>query len=140
MNPLPCRTFLGPIFFISLGFHITFDALVGTSLWFIVALAVAVAVGQVVSAGTMGRLLKFSWIESAAVGVGMCGRAEMAFVLASLGLSLGMFDETLFSVVIFTTFLLNMITPTGLAACAKGLRARPPLIPRVDGKDGAARR
>ena len=68
---------------------------------------------QILSAGAMGRLLRFSWVESAAVGVGMCGRAEMAFVLASLGLSLGMFDATLFSIVIFTTFLLNMITPTG---------------------------
>ncbi len=130
-------TFLGPIFFISLGFHITFDAMVGVSLWFIVALTVAVAVGQVLSAGAMGRLLRFSWVESAAVGVGMCGRAEMAFVLASLGLSLGMFDATLFSVVIFTTFLLNMITPTGLAACARRLRAQPPLVGSDDGKDKA---
>ncbi|MDJ0893724.1 MAG: cation:proton antiporter [Alphaproteobacteria bacterium] len=115
-------TFLGPIFFISLGFHITFDALTGGALWFILALTAAVAVGQVLSAGAMGRVLKFSWVESAAIGVGMCGRAEMAFVLASLGLSLGAFDAMVFTVVIFTTFLLNMVTPVGLSACAAGFK------------------
>ena len=66
----------------------------------------------------MARLLKFSKWESLAVGVGMCGRAEMAFVLASLGLSSGAFDEPTFSVVIGATFLLNLFVPVGLKACA----------------------
>ncbi len=111
-------SFLGPIFFISLGFHITFAPLIGAGLWFILALTGAVAVGQVLSAGTMARRLGFTGIESLTVGVGMCGRAEMAFVLASLGLTLGAFGPETFSAVIFTAFLLNLITPAGLKGCA----------------------
>lgn len=115
-------SFLGPIFFISLGFHITLDFLTAPGIWFIIVLTFACIVGQIISAGGMAKLLKFSWVESLTVGVGMCGRAEMAFILASLGLSMGAIDTKVFSILIFTTFILNMITPAGLKGCAILLR------------------
>ena len=111
-------SFLGPIFFISLGFHITFDALTGQSLLLMISLTSVCAIGQIISAGGMARRINFSYIESLTVGVGMCGRAEMAFVLASLGLSLGAIDEKIFSVLIFTTFTLNILTSVGLKGCS----------------------
>lgn len=111
-------SFLGPIFFISLGFHITFDILTGPGLWFLATLTGACAIGQVISASSMARLLHLSWVESLTVGVGMCGRAEMAFVLASLGLSMGAIDASVFSILIFTMFLLNLLTSAALKGCA----------------------
>ena len=111
-------SFLGPIFFISLGFHIRFDAFTGDGLWFVLALTAAVAVGQVLSAGGMARRLRYSFPEALTVGVGMCGRAEMAFVLASVALSAGAIDTGVFSILVATTFLLNMVTPIGLKGCA----------------------
>jgi len=117
-------SFLGPIFFISLGFHVTFDAVTGPGLWFVLALTGTLLVGQIASAGGMARLLKLSWLESLSVGVGMCGRAEMAFVLTSLGLTLGVYDAYVFSVLIFTAFILNLFTPAGLYACAAALRRK----------------
>lgn len=115
-------SFLGPIFFISLGFHVTFDVLYGSGLWFVLALTFACAVGQVLSAGGMARREGLSWTESLSVGVGMMGRAEMAFILASLGLSLGIINDEVFSVLIFTTFLLNIMTIGGLKMCAVALK------------------
>lgn len=115
-------SFLGPIFFISLGFHVTFDAVVGPSLWFVLTMTGTLIVAQVVSAGGMARVLKMTWLESLSVGVGMCGRAEMAFVLCSLGLTMGVLDAHVFSILIFTTFLLNLFTPAGLVACATALK------------------
>lgn len=115
-------SFLGPIFFISLGFHITFDFLAKSGIWFIIILTFACIAGQIISAGGMARLLRFSWAESLTVGVGMCGRAEMAFILSSLGLSMGAIDNKVFSILIFTSFLLNMLTPAGLKGCAILLR------------------
>ncbi len=115
-------SFLGPIFFISMGFHVSFDAVTGPGLWFVLALTSAMIIGQVASAGGMARLLKMSWLESLSVGVGMCGRAEMAFVLISLGLTMGVFDTDVFTVLIFTAFLLNLFTPAGLVACISALR------------------
>jgi Kef-type K+ transport system membrane component KefB len=111
-------SFLGPIFFISLGFHITFDALAGAGLALTIVLTVVVLIGQILSAGGMARLLRFSWIESFVVGVGMCGRAEMAYILTALGLQLEVFSSEVFSVLIFTTFALNTLTAIGLKGCA----------------------
>ncbi len=111
-------SFLGPIFFISLGFNITFDVLSGPGLWFVLALTLAVIISQIVSSGGMARPLGLSWTESLSVGVGHCARAEMAFILASLGLSMNAIDNQVFSVVIFTAFLLNLFTPLGLKGCA----------------------
>ena len=115
-------SFLGPIFFISLGFHITPEAITGSGLLFIAALTTACFSFQVVTAGGMALRLGFSRVESLTVGVGMCGRAEMAFVLASLGLSLGVIDDAVFSALIFTAFLLNLITPIGLRVITPSLR------------------
>jgi Kef-type K+ transport system membrane component KefB len=114
-------SFLGPIFFISLGFHITFDALKGEGLALVASLTTVLLVGQIVSAGSMARLLKFSWLESVSVGVGMCGRAEMAYVIAALGFKLGAFDANVLSAMIFVTFLVNIFTSIGLKLCAPGL-------------------
>ena len=113
-------SFLGPIFFISLGFSISFD-ISASGVAFIVLLAVTVISGQVLSAGGMARRIGMSWREALTVGVGMCGRAEMAFILAALALAQGAIDQATFSILIFTAFLLNLFTPTG----AQGLLSPP---------------
>lgn len=114
-------SFLGPIFFISLGFHITFEVIKSSGIWLIAALTAGVFVAQVLSAGFMARLAGLSRMEAVGVGVGMSGRAELAFILASLGLSMGFLDPEVFSVLIFSSFLLNLLTSIGLKLCAKRL-------------------
>ncbi len=110
-------SFLGPIFFISLGFHISFDLSV-KGFWFLTALTLAVIIGQILSAGLMAKRLHFTWIESLTIGVGHCARAEMAFIIASLGIESGALDQSVFSVVVFTAFLLDLLTPVMLKGCA----------------------
>lgn len=110
-------SFLGPIFFISLGFNITFD-LPGHLTWFLIVLTFTVIVGQILSAGLMAKRKHFTWIESLTIGVGHCARAEMAFVIASLGIEMGVLDNNVFSVLVFTAFLLNLATPIMLKGCA----------------------
>jgi Kef-type K+ transport system membrane component KefB len=111
-------SFLGPIFFISLGFHITFQALSQSGIILMVALVVGCLSSQIVSAGGMARLEKFSSLESLTIGIGMCGRAEVAFILAAIGLKLEIIDDTMFSILVFSTFLLNIFASLGLKGCA----------------------
>ena len=115
-------SFLGPIFFISIGFHVTLDVLTGPGLGFLLTLVAAVAIGQVLSAGGMALRAHFGRTEALTVGVGMCGRAGLEFVLSSLGLTLGAIDEETFSVLIFTAFLLSLMTPVALKGCATLLK------------------
>ena len=116
-------SFLGPIFFISLGFSITFDISAATA-GFITALTIAVIVGQIASAGGMALRMGMPAREALTVGVGMCGRAEMAFILAALALAQGAIDQSVFTALIFTAFLLNLFTPLSLKACANMLQGR----------------
>jgi Kef-type K+ transport system membrane component KefB len=118
-------SFLGPIFFISLGFHITLDVLTGAGLVFLLTLTAAVAIGQVLSAGGMALRVGFTRLEAVTVGIGMCGRAGLEFVLAALGLKLGVIDADTFSVLIFTAFLLSLISPAGLKVCSTLLDRAP---------------
>ena len=120
----PSYSFLGPIFFISLGFNITFD-LPSHLIWFLIVLTLAVIFGQILSAGLMAKRKYFTWIESLTIGVGHCARAEMAFIIASLGIEMGAMDKNLFSVVVFTAFLLNLATPLMLKGCATLLEKHP---------------
>jgi len=116
-------SFLGPIFFISLGFSITFDISTST-MGLIALLTVSVIVGQIVSAGGMALRMGLPRFEALTVGVGMCGRAEIAFILASLALAQGAIDQPAFTALIFTAFLLNLFTPLALKGCAVLLQGK----------------
>ena len=145
-------SFLGPIFFMSLGFSITFD-ISPSGMAFLVLLTAAVIVGQITSAGSMALRMGMSAREALTVGVGMCGRAELAMILASLALAQGAIDPSIFSVLIFTMFVLNLFTPLALKGCAVLLEGRtahvegvalgvllpdkfgtPPLVARFEGR------
>ena len=125
-------SFLGPIFFISLGFSVTFD-ISGAEVAFLVLLTLGVIVGQIASAGGMARRMGLSRFEALTVGVGMCGRAELAFIVASLALAQGAIDASVFSVLIFTAFVLNLFTPLALKGCSVLLSGR---VARLAGGGG----
>ncbi len=116
-------SFLGPIFFISLGFSITFD-ISAKNFAFLGLLTVAVITGQILSAGGMALRMGLPAKEALTVGVGMCGRAELAFILASLALARGAIPQPVFSVLIFTAFVLNLFTPLALKGCAVLLQGK----------------
>ena len=116
-------SFLGPIFFISLGFSITFD-ISASQVGFILLLTSLIIAGQILGAGGMALRMGLPFREALTVGVGMCGRAEMAFILAALALSRGAIDQAVFTTLIFTAFLLNLFTPMALKGCAVLLQGR----------------
>jgi Kef-type K+ transport system membrane component KefB/Trk K+ transport system NAD-binding subunit len=116
-------SFLGPIFFMSLGFSITFD-ISAAGVAFIAMLTTAVIVGQILSAGGMALRIGLPPREALTVGVGMCGRAEMAFILAALALAQGAFDQVIFTAIILTAFILNLFTPLALKGCAVMLQGK----------------
>ena len=85
---------------------------------FVAALTTVVIVGQILSAGSMALRMGLPFKEALTVGVGMCGRAEMAFILASLALAQQAIDKPVFTVLILTAFILNLFTPLALKGCA----------------------
>ena len=79
-------SWIGPVFFVSLGTHLIFD---GDILLSVVEesviLFVALFIGQVLSAALAAKYTGgFDWAESWMIGFGMLGRAELAFVVMDI--------------------------------------------------------
>ncbi len=48
----------------------------------------------------------------------MSGRAVFDFILEAIGQKMGVLDDALFSIIVFSTFLLNLFAIVGLRVCA----------------------
>jgi Kef-type K+ transport system membrane component KefB len=119
-------SFLGPLFFVSLGFHFDFSVFYDfKDVTFLVALIFMATFSKIVGAGIMARYFcKFSIYESTAIGIAMNGRAEIAFAVALLALNNEFMSKEAFSALIGTIFFLNLITPLLLKWCILIIKKR----------------
>ncbi len=107
-------TIFGPIFFVNLGSKIVFDfTLIGSTWWQVLVLFGLVFVFQILSAALAARFTGgYRWHESVMIGLGMLGRAELAFIVINIAYTENhIFDDAQFETLIFATFLLNISVP-----------------------------
>ena len=107
-------TIFGPIFFVNLGGKLKFDqSVMQDALPPALVLYVTVLVLQVLSAGLAARYTgRYEWHESVMIGLGMLGRAELAFIVINIAyVQSQLIDLTQFYTLMFTTFLLNITVP-----------------------------
>jgi Kef-type K+ transport system membrane component KefB len=108
-------SFLGPIFFVSLGFHLSFgDFLDWNSFLFLVLFILAGVLGKVFGAGLLARWTGQSWRNAGIIGFSMNGRGAVELVLATIGLEAGIITESMFSMLVVMAFVTTFITPIGL--------------------------
>ena len=108
-------SFLGPIFFVSLGFHVDFTVFQDPeTILFLLAILGAAIVGKVFGAGIMARLFGKNNRDSLIIGVSMNGRGAVELILAVIGLELGLIDERVFSVLVLMAFITTLMTPISL--------------------------
>lgn len=103
----PLKNFFGAIFFVSVGMMVE-PAILANYAWPVVLLIITVIFGQIIFS-TSGFLLSGSPLKSAIQsGFSLAQIGEFAFIIAGLGLSLGVTDSFLYPIVIavsvFTTF------------------------------------
>lgn len=107
-------TWLGPVFFVLLGSKLVFDwdILVSVLPQSLILLA-GIGVGQVVSAAVAARYTGgMDWAGSVMVGLGMLGRAELAFVVMSIAyVQNQILDTEAFYMLMITIFGLNVAVP-----------------------------
>ena len=107
-------TIFGPIFFVNLGAKIIVEkALFWSILPHVLLLFLLVLVFQVLSAAGAARFTGgYKWHESVMIGLGMLGRAELAFIVIDIAYTEHhIFDRAQFYTLIFATFLLNISVP-----------------------------
>lgn len=112
-------SWIGPVFFVTLGTRLLFDT--GTFLSVLpeaLLLFVGLFVGQVLSAGLAARYTGgFGWPDSWMIGLGMLGRAELAFVVMDIAyVQHHILSIEAFYTLMLTAFFLNCSVPLMIRA------------------------
>ncbi len=110
-------TIFGPIFFVNLGGKLVFDPnILMEALPMVIVLFLAVVILQISSAALAARFTgSYQWHESVMIGLGMLGRAELAFIVINIAFVQNqVIDTTQFYALMCTTFLLNITVPLSL--------------------------
>ena len=106
----PVKNLFGTIFFVSVGMLVDPQIIVSYA-WPILAIVLAIVVGQCVF-GTAGFLLSGQSLKtSMQCGFSLTQIGEFAFIIASLGLSLGVISSFLYPVVVAVSVITTFLTP-----------------------------
>jgi len=108
---------VGPVFFVDLGAKILFDWDLLTDIMpYAIAMTVGIAVFQVISAGLAARYTSsMNFAESVMIGLGMLGRAELAFVVIDIAyVQHNILNREAFFTLMITSFFLNVLVPVSI--------------------------
>ena len=106
----PVKNLFGTIFFVSVGMLVDPNILISYALP-IAILVIAILAGQSIF-GTLGFMLSGQPLKTAMrCGFSMAQIGEFAFIIASLGLSLGVISEFLYPVVVAVSVITTFLTP-----------------------------
>jgi Kef-type K+ transport system membrane component KefB len=103
--------FLVPIFFVSIGLQADARSIAGPSFLLLVALLLTAVLSKIVGGGLGARLGGFPGREALRVGVGMISRGEVGLIVAAVGVSQGLVDPDVFSIVVVLVLLTTILTP-----------------------------
>jgi Kef-type K+ transport system membrane component KefB len=92
--------FLGPIFFVSLSFHVTFEIFNTHLILTLVLLFVAIS-SKLIGAGGGALLSGMTIKEATVIGLAMNGRGAAELIIASIGLQLGLISDEFVSFPIY---------------------------------------
>lgn len=111
------HSFLGPIFFASVGMMVPISLLIESWIPVLVGTAL-VFLGQMLGSGLVMKQFGFSWRESMASGSVLVGRGSTEIVLAGIGFTTivtttgkPLIDESMFGILIGVSFLTTLLMP-----------------------------
>ena len=115
---------LAPVFLASAGLHVDLRVLASPGVAGVAAGVIAVAVVAKLLGGYLGaRLARLSRWESIAVGSGLNARGVVEIIIATTGLSLGVFSEETYMIVVVMAVVTSVMAGPMVAAAAR--RCRP---------------
>lgn len=109
IHPITYSMFV-PVFFVSIGLRANGRELSG-ALTFTALIVLVAIVAKVLGCAFGSRVAGFSSIESVRVGVGMVSRGEVGLIVASVGLTYGIIERDVFSMMIIMVLVTTMVTP-----------------------------
>jgi CPA2 family monovalent cation:H+ antiporter-2 len=107
---LPIKDFFGAIFFVSVGMMIQVST-IGEYIVPILIISLVIIIGQVLSA-TGGVLLAGQNLKTSVYsGFSLCQIGEFSYIIAALGLSLGVIESSLYQIIVSSSVLTIFTTP-----------------------------
>lgn len=106
----PVKDLFGAIFFVSVGMMIDPKVMIEYG-WIVAAVTILVVFGKVLSTTTGALLSGQSLRQSIQVGMSMAQIGEFAFIVATLGMSLGVISDFLFPVAVGASAITTFTTP-----------------------------
>ncbi|MDG1410635.1 MAG: cation:proton antiporter [Acidimicrobiales bacterium] len=132
-------TFLAPIFFATAGLRVDLGLLKGEALaWALIVIAVAI-VAKFVGAYVGGRLAGQSSRAAAALGAGLNARGALEIVIASVGLSLGVFTETAYTVIIIVPLVTSVFAAVALRIAVRDWLGSPEEQERLEREEALSK-
>jgi Kef-type K+ transport system membrane component KefB/nucleotide-binding universal stress UspA family protein len=122
-----------PVFFGLAGLATNIAALGHSNMLMLTAgLIVVASVGKFSGAFLGGRLAGLTGAESLAVGCGMNARGSTEVIIASIGLSMGLIDESFFTAIVVMALVTTLAMPPMLRWALKRLPTRPEEAARLE--------
>ena len=102
-----------PLFFVSIGLTSNFRALDGH--WLLLAVMFFVAViTKMIGCGMAAMARGMGWVRSLRIGCGMVSRGEVGLIVAAMGVTAKVFNESDVAVMVTVVLLTTLITPLAL--------------------------
>ena len=128
--------FLAPIFFVTAGFEVSLDVF-SENLGLLLLLTGLATVGKIVGTALFYLPTGNGWREGITVGAGMNGRGAVEIIVAQIGLTMGLIDQQIFSMLVFMAIFTTATVPVLLKWTTSWLRSRGELVGSDEERKGA---
>lgn len=112
--------FFVPIFLVGIGLTANARLLSANDLGLALAICVVAVLSKLIGAGAGARLGGTTWSEALRVGVGMVSRGEVGLIVAGVGVTAGVIEADVFTVVVIMVLVTTLVTPPLLRLVFRG--------------------
>ena len=123
--------YLSPLFFASIGLQVTLPEMNTQIVLFAVLLILVAIATKVVGCGLGAKLCRYQNYQCLRIGVGMISRGEVALIVASKGMGLGLMGSAFLGPVILMVVATTIITPILLKPVFRRGPAHTPAVDNV---------
>ncbi len=100
-----------PIFFVNIGLTVNLRGLQWSAVWLIAVVSIAAIAGKLLGAAAGARLGGLPGHEAWQLGPGMVARGEVTLIIAAMGVSNGLINQTAFSAIVAAVLISTLVTP-----------------------------
>lgn len=102
---------LSPIFFASIGIQVDLSGMNSELLIFTIVLVMIAVLSKIIGCGLGAKICRYSNKEALQVGTGMISRGEVALIVASKGVAVGLMNTDFFGPVVMMVVITTIVTP-----------------------------